>query len=178
MDRLSTRLSVRSIDGCQEKATQVDCFAPSDIDQVRFAGANEVVDKGLHHWIGCPLGRLQHADVKVRREKCDRLCVVVPQLIDDQRLIRCLIVGSKGQDQVLNDSLEHACKRFGVVTNTIRRWDASKSARDLPTAFRPNLMRCLLPPTVVDSVLGALRSATIANWPGSANSNAMGSRCE
>ena len=32
VDRLSTRLSVRSIDGYQEKATQADCFVASDID--------------------------------------------------------------------------------------------------------------------------------------------------
>lgn len=38
---------------------------PTTSIQVRLAGANEVVDKGLHHRIGCPLGRLQHTDVEV-----------------------------------------------------------------------------------------------------------------
>ncbi len=79
-------------------ATQVDCFAASDSDPDAACWANEVVDKGLHHWIGCPLKRLQHTDVEVRRQKCDRLRVIVPQLIDDQRFVGCLIVGSKSND--------------------------------------------------------------------------------
>ncbi len=61
-------------------------------------GTYEVVNKGLHHWIGCPLRRLQHTDVEVRRQKCDRIRVIVPQLIDDQRFVGCLIVGSKSND--------------------------------------------------------------------------------
>ncbi len=95
VDRLSTRLSVRSIDGCREKAIQVDRIVASDSDPGAVYWANEVVNKGLHHRIGCPLGRLQHADVEVRRQKRDRLRVIIPQLIDDQRFVSSLVVGSK-----------------------------------------------------------------------------------
>ncbi len=35
----------------------------------------------------------------------------------------------EGDDQVLDDSLEHTSERFGVRINTIHRLDASRSAR-------------------------------------------------
>ncbi len=72
VDCLSTRLTVRSIGGFQEMATRVDCFAASDIDPGAVYWTYEVVNKGLHHWIGCPLGRLQHTDVEVRRQESDQ----------------------------------------------------------------------------------------------------------
>ncbi len=73
-----------------------------------------------------------------------------------QRFVGCLIVGSKVTIKLLNDSLEHPSERLGVVQiqSTIgmhprRRWIES-------TTFGPDLVRSLLPPTVVDSVLSAL----------------------
>ena len=61
-----------------------------------LAGANKVVDERPHHWVGCPVGRLQHTDVKIRGQERDRLGVIVPQLIDDERLVSSLVVGSEG----------------------------------------------------------------------------------
>ncbi len=86
----------------------------------------------------------------------DQISMIVPQLIDDQRFVGCLVVGSKGDDQVLNDALEHASERFSVIQiqSTVGMHPSRRGIE--PTSFGPNLVCCLLPPAVVDSVLGAL----------------------